>query len=425
MAGTYGIYNVQAAPYRAAGDGTSDDTEAINAAIADAAINPYGGIVFFPPGTYATSAPLVVQMPAQPPQTPWPGPGVVLYGGGPLSTNGEAGSYGTGSSFTQGNFGGVVGEFDGGATIKPLPGWSAAGAAHSAVVLFDGYTYGGIAMCEAYRIRVDGGNLPVQDAAGGAFAADAFALFDNCGACSLRGCSAITFYSTAANGINAPGGSDGCMLESCLIQNVGGTGVTGAFGDATISRVHTQVTGGRGFNITGRGGNIRLTDCRGDLSVASSGFQIAVESGSYMGMVQLNNCSTQGNYQNGFHLLAPTSASYNPVYLSNCVAQGDATGGSGSAGFRFDGPVVASLSNCATHVNDSNDKLAPQYAIITDGNSYGKPVMISVLGGFYNCADERSWADQIMAPEASLVETFVCKGRQWRRTRRADRVSSL
>lgn len=57
-----GIFNVQAAPYNAKGDGSTDDTAAINAAIA--AANAYlapsasqrGAIVYFPPGIYRTLA---------------------------------------------------------------------------------------------------------------------------------------------------------------------------------------------------------------------------------------------------------------------------------------------------------------------------------------------------------------------------------
>lgn len=48
------LLNVKNATYDAAGDGTTDDTAAINAAITAAAIT--GGIVFFPAGTYRTTA---------------------------------------------------------------------------------------------------------------------------------------------------------------------------------------------------------------------------------------------------------------------------------------------------------------------------------------------------------------------------------
>lgn len=52
LSGRYSVMN-----YGAVGDGTTDDTAAINAAIAAC---PAGGIVFFPPGHYAISSPIIV-----------------------------------------------------------------------------------------------------------------------------------------------------------------------------------------------------------------------------------------------------------------------------------------------------------------------------------------------------------------------------
>ncbi len=52
-------YNVKAAPYNAAGDGTTDDTTAIQSAINDAQ-SAGGGVVFFPKGSYKISSTLRV-----------------------------------------------------------------------------------------------------------------------------------------------------------------------------------------------------------------------------------------------------------------------------------------------------------------------------------------------------------------------------
>lgn len=62
-AGTVGLalqafYNVKNAPYNATGDGSTDDTTAIQAALTAAAST--GGVVFFPAGTYKISAPLTI-----------------------------------------------------------------------------------------------------------------------------------------------------------------------------------------------------------------------------------------------------------------------------------------------------------------------------------------------------------------------------
>lgn len=51
------VFNVKAAPFLAAGDGVTDDTAAVEAAIAAC---PEGGIIYFPPGTYRLPAGVVV-----------------------------------------------------------------------------------------------------------------------------------------------------------------------------------------------------------------------------------------------------------------------------------------------------------------------------------------------------------------------------
>lgn len=57
------VINITASPYNAKGDGVTDDTNAINAALAAVPTSPTSGaIVFAPPGTYVVSHPLVRQV---------------------------------------------------------------------------------------------------------------------------------------------------------------------------------------------------------------------------------------------------------------------------------------------------------------------------------------------------------------------------
>src|SRR5262245_20897951 len=58
-AATVAQYNVQSAPYEARGDGTTDDTRAIQEAI-EAANRAGGGTVYFPAGTYAITRTLTL-----------------------------------------------------------------------------------------------------------------------------------------------------------------------------------------------------------------------------------------------------------------------------------------------------------------------------------------------------------------------------
>ena len=57
------VFNVRAAPYSAAGNGTTDDTAAIQAAIDDASAASYYATVFLPFGYYKITAPLVITRP--------------------------------------------------------------------------------------------------------------------------------------------------------------------------------------------------------------------------------------------------------------------------------------------------------------------------------------------------------------------------
>ncbi|EFN56045.1 hypothetical protein CHLNCDRAFT_145493 [Chlorella variabilis] len=68
-------YNISSAPYNAKGDGQTDDTSAIKAAIADANANKAGGVIYLPAGTYVLREPIVIER-----------AGVVLRGDGEGTT---------------------------------------------------------------------------------------------------------------------------------------------------------------------------------------------------------------------------------------------------------------------------------------------------------------------------------------------------
>src|SRR3990167_3760470 len=60
VANDTGWFNVRA--YGAVGDGTTDDTTAINSAVTAALAASYGAVVYFPPGRYRTSTGITVAM---------------------------------------------------------------------------------------------------------------------------------------------------------------------------------------------------------------------------------------------------------------------------------------------------------------------------------------------------------------------------
>lgn len=372
--------------YGAAGDGVTDDTNAIQAAVNATMQLTNGGTVWFPDGNYLISRPIVVKTGYV---TGAKAQGITLRGlYGPGSTMGGGGS---GSGFVVGGAAGTVtGYLTTGATLMPSSTWSSTGYSDSAAVLIDGS--GGTAVrCTVERINING------DKAGNTLV-HGIEFFGDVSACMARDFNIIVLYNSGSHGIYlAEDGSshdaDGTSVEHGLVQFVGGDGVHGAFGDGTISRVHTQLVGHYGFKITtlgltgGSGGNIRLTDCRGDLSGLSGtgdGFYVEVGCGGYMGMVTLVNCSTQRNKQNGLHIQASASEETCPVSVANSVFQGDGTDGA-SSGIRLAGPVNVQLSNVSTHVNHNAEGDTHNYPVngmtVTQNGTGQSANFVSCIGG--------------------------------------------
>jgi hypothetical protein len=397
------LINVMASPYNAAGNGLADDTAACQNAIT--AADP-GDTVVFPSGyVFSTSRPLVVEK-----------DGVALTSdGGPGATNGGAGS-GSGRFVAGRNTGAnqITGTLMAGATIAPNDNWAQGNSPSPAVICVNGGS--------AARSRVTVERLNFYGARAGLLDCHGVSLFGRVGAAKVSNCGFYVFYGINSNGIfledNGTGTCpQGALVETCMLQFIGNDGVHGPFGDGTITRVHTQSVGGHGFWISnkgyvgGSGGNVRLTDCRGDLS-AKDGFFIQIACGAYLGMVQLVNCSTQRNRENGFRISSAPRESV-VTYLANCVAQGDGiAGGTDAAGYRISGPAGVSLVNSSCHVNRSDIASgAPNYGIVTTSDGVAPPNFVEVMGGLYNGAT--AWSKEIEAPLASSVQTFSYSGSQW------------
>jgi Pectate lyase superfamily protein len=368
--------------YGAKGDGSTDDTAAIQAAITAAQKNVYGGVVYFPIGRYVVSAPLVVTA-----------SDILILGTGALATMGGAG-YDDGKS----------------TTIMPAAAWARGSASQPACILFDAVTAGtGLNRCGVERLAINGSNLPSTTQMHG------IVTYGYVGAFSITGCIVAAIANTSSAGItNATGPSttaQGSSIIRNLVQGVGGDGYDLAGGDLTVEHCHAQGCGGNGFSISTDCGDTRITDCRGDLS-GLNGFYINVPCGEYLGMVQLANCTTQRNTENGIQIANTSAGEISPVYLTGCVFHGDGVSGATYAGIRLSGPVVATITGCGVHVNTVDVKSGvPLQAITTAADGVSRPVMLSMLGGFYNAVTQ--FCDEIDAPLVSDVRVYTYTGGQW------------
>lgn len=377
---TPGFYNVK--DYGALGNGSANDTAAIQSAIAAAQQNPFGGVVFLPVGQYVVTAPLVITR-----------SDILILGNGPLATMG-------GANYNDGNC----------TTIKPAATWAQGSATQPACILFDAVTQGtAVNRCGVERLAVLGTNLPSTTQMHG------IATFGNVGSFSVTGCIVGSIANDSSFGVTnttsySPTAQGNSIIRN-LVQGVGGGGYDLASGDMTMEHCHAQSCGGNGISITATGGDARVVNCRGDLS-SLNGFYINVPCGEYLGMVQLANCSTQRNAQNGIRIINTTSGEISPVYLTGCVFQGDGTGGSSNAGIRLSGPVMATITGCGVHVNTVDvSSGVPLHAITTASDGVSPPVMVSMVGGFYNAVT--AFCDEINAPLASDIRVFTYTGGQW------------
>ena len=241
------------------------------------------------------------------------------------------------------------------------------------------------------------------------------ATYGYVGAFSVTGCIVGSIANKSSSGItnttSYSSTAQGNSIIRNLVQNVGGDGFDLASGDLTMEHCHAQVCGGNGISITTKAGDTRIANCRSDLS-GRNGFYIDVPFGQYLGMVQLANCSTQRNMENGIVIVNTMSGKTSPVYLTGCVFQGDGRNGSSSAGIRLSGPVMATITGCGVHVNTVDVHFGvPQYAITVAADGISPPVMLSMLGGFYNAV--KAFCDKIDAPMTSDIRVYTYAGCQW------------
>jgi hypothetical protein len=241
--------------------------------------------------------------------------------------------------------------------------------------------------------------------------------FSGSAAINLSEAQEVAIRDLTIDGATGPSGLDGILLsaatadvrlEDLLIQSVTGIGVaSSATGGNTVNAKNVTVhqAGGSGFNcqatdstwtdclalgcgaqgffISEGSENSKWTGCRAEWST-DNGFYITGgwSTGNGSGGIEIANCSTDRNGQNGLSVNA--SSGNSPVTVSNMMLRrdGSSSTSSGYAGVLISAaalPVVLSGITCFPGVNDDgtgND--SPEYGLTVTG----KPKYVGISNAF-------------------------------------------
>lgn len=340
--------------YGAKGDGTTDDTAAIQSAL-DAAGT--GGVVYLPAGTYRTSAPLVIP------------PGVTLRG-----SHGD--HFDNLSGWTQVN-----------ARIKPLATFTGA----AAILILDA-PLGGYAAksCEQrlYDLTLDGSALPGGNSVDGIVAQGTIRgmVFENL---SIKkfGNHAIFFTYNFSAPAGLPQSPYSCRLRRIVASECGGNVFSfNNTTDTTMIDVEAIGNSGYGFYLSGCG-NSTLIACRAEWNLR--GFHLVPGNAQ----LSLLGCSTDRNTQNGI-LVTGGSAGATVVITNARLNRDGRNGGSGGgnyAGLNVDTTpayVIATDVIVLTGIDDDGaGTRSPQYGASVTGSTF-----VAVNSGTLNGATA-GWRD--------------------------------
>ncbi|MFE6000274.1 glycosyl hydrolase family 28-related protein [Streptomyces sp. NPDC056454] len=330
-----GWINVKDRAYGAKGDGTTDDTAALQAAL-DAC--PLGGTVYIPEGVYRVSAPIR------------PHPARTLLG--PRSDM-MAGT----------------GLMDSACYLQPLPSFVG-----KAVILLRDQASGGYASLSAEHriehITVDGSALEGTNLVDGLYAE---------GAIQNVRLDGVTIRRMSNNGIATGGVSNAFPyswhLTSVMIDNCRANGVL--FSRMTdMTMVRSQITGcwGRGL-ILSNSANSQMIGCRAERN-GSHGIHLtgAWGTGTGSGGMLMSACSTDRNGGDGVRIDATGNT---PITISNLVTRRDGrnggSGGNDHAGLAIIGatvPVIANTVSCYPGLDDNGTGTnSPQYGLRMSGST--------------------------------------------------------
>lgn len=339
--GTVESVDVRSEPYGAKGDGVTDDTAAIVAALADCAP---GGVVLLPGGTYLVSAPLPI-----PPQ-------VTLQGTHAMHLDTTPCAITPGADFT----------------------------GDAVLLLLDQGTGGYSLPSNEQRIlnlSIDGAALPAGNTVDGIRAVGFVhgVVLQDVGIINLggRGIAAV------ANGSGTPYSWRGTRI---VAKACAGHGFSLSMTDCTWIDLEAIGCGKSGFYVAGAA-NSHFVGCRAEWN-GNHGIELTGGwwTGNGAGGCALTSFSTDRNNLDGVHIEATGTS---PVVLNGLMLRRDGrnggTGGAGYAGLRVAGATVPVVVNGITVYPGTDDgggtALSPQYAV-----SVAKASFVALNGGWLHAA---------------------------------------
>ncbi|MET9816507.1 glycosyl hydrolase family 28-related protein [Streptomyces sp. NPDC006355] len=338
--------------FGALGDNLTDDTAAIQAALAAA---PMGGIVYLPAGAYRTSAPLTIP------------PAVTLQG-------------------THSNLMTVPNLTDPPCYIKPLPSFEG----NAVISLVDAATGGYSTISAEHRIL----NVMIDGSGVIAPGLDGIRAAGNIQNVGLRD---VTVRRVSGAGVhtefNAGFHPYSWRCHRVMVDNCGWHGFAmQVMTDLTLIDCQAIGNGANGFEIN-NAANSHAIGCRAEWNVGN-GYHLTGDwaTGTGSGGMLLSGCSTDRNGQNGVLVDAVGNP---PLQIENLLTRRDGrnngAGGGGYAGLKVDGatvPVVVGMITCYPGVDDDGTQtVSPQYGVRVEDSEY-----VSVASGFLH-ADTAGWSD--------------------------------
>jgi hypothetical protein len=338
--------------FGAQGDNVTDDTAAIQAALAAC---PMGGIVYLPAGAYRTSAPLTIP------------PAVTLMG-------------------THTNFMAVVGLVDPPCYIKPLSTF----VGDSVIKFLDAATGGYSTISAEHRIlniMIDGSDYTDPGM-------DGIRAVGNVQNVGLRD---VTIRRVTGAGINTAENAGffpySWRCHRVMVDNSGWHGfAVQVMTDVTLIDCQAIGCGANGFEIN-NAANSQAIGCRAEWN-DNNGFHITGDwaTGTGSGGMLLGDCSTDRNGHNGVLVDAVGNG---PIQIDNLHTRRDGrnngAGGGGYAGLKADGaevPLIVDLVTCYPGVDDDGSQTnSPQYGVRVEDSTY-----VDIRGGFLHAATA-GWSD--------------------------------